>query len=103
VTDNSAGTTFMTYDISYPTPIGPLAAGTTYDINFSSSSANGYFLQMSSRADSHTGTLEDLCLRGAAYTNSTDMGKDVRFVSNRWQVALPTSTNAVSFFYRLIQ
>jgi fibronectin type 3 domain-containing protein len=80
VTDSSGGTTFMTYDVSFPTPIGPLAAGTTCYINFSSASANGYFVQMSSLADSHTGTVEDLYPRGAAFTNSVDIGKDVRFI-----------------------
>jgi fibronectin type 3 domain-containing protein len=80
VTDSSGGSTFMIRDIAFPTPLGPLAAGTTYYINFSSASANGYFVQMSSLADSHTGTVDDLYPRGAAFTNSTDTGKDVRFI-----------------------
>ncbi len=80
VTDSSGGSTFMTYDITYPTPIGPLAAGTTYYINFSSDSTNPYFVQISSLADSHTGTVDDLYPRGAAYANDADTGKDVRFL-----------------------
>jgi fibronectin type 3 domain-containing protein len=80
VTDSSGGATFMAYDITYPTPIGPLAAGTTYFINISSASANGYFVQMSDISDSNTGTVDDLYSRGAACTNSTDTGKDVRFI-----------------------
>jgi fibronectin type 3 domain-containing protein len=80
VTDSSGGSTFMICDITYSTPIGPLNAGTTYYINFSTTSANSYFVQMSSLADSHTGTVDDLYPRGAAYSNTTDMGEDVRFI-----------------------
>ncbi|HLP76637.1 MAG TPA: hypothetical protein VK327_06910, partial [Candidatus Paceibacterota bacterium] len=70
----------MACDITYPAPIGPLAAGTTYYINFSSASANSYFVQLSSLTNSSTGTVDDLYPRGAAFNGSTDTGEDVRFI-----------------------
>jgi len=80
IPDSSEGTTFATYDITYPAPIGPLAAGTTYYILFTTESTNSYFVQISSLSDSHTGTVDDLYPRGAAYTNGIDTGRDVRFI-----------------------
>lgn len=81
VTDSSGGVTFTTVDIAFPTPVGPLAAGVTYYLNFSTASANSYFVQLSSLADSHTGTVDDLYPRGAAFAGVTDTGQDVRFLS----------------------
>ena len=36
ITDASSGSTFMTYQIDYGTPVGPLVAGVTYFINLAS-------------------------------------------------------------------
>ena len=41
VTDTSAGTSFLTFEVVYGTPVGPLDAGTTYYLNFENEAPGG--------------------------------------------------------------
>lgn len=72
ITNNSAGSSFMTYTITFPSPIGPLTAGTTYYINMSCQASNGktVYLEMAPNNTYSNGLL---------YSNSSDTGKDSWF------------------------
>lgn len=61
ITDTSSGASFMTYEINYSTPVGPLTAGTTYYINLECGSSNGmaFYVELSSSDTYSNGTYDD--------------------------------------------
>lgn len=61
ITDNSSGTTFMTYTITYSTPVGPLIAGVTYYINLASdgNTAMSFYIETSSSSTYPNGNYFD--------------------------------------------
>ena len=70
VTDISEGTSFMTYEVVYGTPVGPLDAGTTYYLNFENEAPNGkaFFLEFAG---------DNTYLNGGTYfEGGSDKGKD---------------------------
>jgi hypothetical protein len=73
VTNNTAGTSFQTYEIAYPEPVGPFTAGTTYYLNFVTQSTNGqeYWLERSSGISTYSG--------GTFYSAGIDLSRDMRF------------------------
>jgi hypothetical protein len=73
VTNNTAGTSFQTYEIVYPEPVGPFTAGTTYYLNFVTESTNGneYWLERSSGTSTYS--------RGTFYSAGSDISRDMRF------------------------
>lgn len=72
ITDATSGATFMTYEINYGTPIGPLTAGTTYWINLECEGPNGksIYVELSSFSTYPNGTY---------YKAASDDGKDAWF------------------------
>lgn len=69
VTNTSGGTSFMTYTITYTTPV-TLNAGQTYYLNFSTSGSRYYYLDLSSSS---------VYANGTYYRNSTNQNKDCWF------------------------
>ena len=72
ITNASDGTSFQTYEILYPMPIGPFNNGTTYYLNFETGAPNGrrFWIEYS------TGTVYN---RGTYYRDGSDERKDVTF------------------------
>lgn len=72
ITDDSGGNSFQPYEIAYATPVGPLAAGTTYYLNLECEASNGksIFCEFS-------GT--DAYPNGTFYKDSDDDEKDIWF------------------------
>ena len=72
VTDTSAGATFMTFEVTFASPVGPLTAGTTYYLNFENEAPNGkaFYLQYTG-SDTYPG--------GTYFKSGSDDGKDIRF------------------------
>ncbi len=72
VTDTSEGSTFMSYEAKFATPVGPLTAGTTYYLNFENEAQNGKAFYIEYAPD-------DIYPNGTYYKASSDDGKDTRF------------------------
>ena len=72
VTDDSEGETFMNFEVTFATPAGPLAAGTTYYLNFENEANNGkaYYIGYA-EDDTYPG--------GAFYKAGSDDEKDAWF------------------------
>jgi len=70
---NTNTATFASVIISFPTPIGPLASGTTYYVNMETNSANdGNPLAL-------VGSVTNVYTKGTYYRDGNDMGGDLRF------------------------
>ena len=72
VTNASGGNSFQTYEVLYPTPVGPLDNGTTYYLNFETGAPNGRrFWIESTDANAYS--------RGAYYRDGQNDSKDIWF------------------------
>lgn len=72
ITDTSGGNSFQPYEIVYATPVGPLAAGTTYYLNLECEAANGRSIYCESTGD-------DIYSNGTYYDRNDDNGQDLWF------------------------
>ena len=72
VIDTSSGSSFMTFEVIYGTPVGPLAAGTTYYLNLENGATNGkaFYLEYAG-ANTYA--------NGSYHKAGSDDGKDVWF------------------------
>jgi len=72
ISNTTAGTTFQAYEIVYGSPVGPLAAGTTYYLNVANDAPNDkrVYLERSNGAGYANGTY---------YKDGTDQGFDIKF------------------------
>jgi hypothetical protein len=72
ITNTTSGTSFQTYEVTFQTPIGPLAAGTIYYLNIDNEApnANRVYLERSNGATYANGTF---------YRGGTDQVIDLRF------------------------
>ena len=72
ITNNTAGSSFMAYTITYSSAVGPLTAGTTYFINMSCEATNGSAIYAEiSPSDVYSG--------GTCYQGTLKLLKDLRF------------------------
>jgi fibronectin type 3 domain-containing protein len=72
ITDTSAGVTFVTLTIVYPTPVGPLTAGTTYHLNMECEASNGKAVYTEYAGNNAYSS-------GTYYKSGSDDGKDAWF------------------------
>jgi fibronectin type 3 domain-containing protein len=72
VTNNTAGASFQTVVLSFPTPVGPLAPNTAYYLNLSTAASNGkaYYVQYAGAS---------VYPRGTYFKSGSNDGKDARF------------------------
>lgn len=72
ITNTSAGSTFGTFEINLPNPVGPLIAGTTYFINVACDGPNGktVYLELSGG---------NTYVNGTYFEGVSDQGKDAWF------------------------
>ncbi len=73
ITNTSNGSSFQRYEITYPEPVGPFEAGTTYYLHFVSRTTNSddYLMERSSGNTAYS--------RGTLYNGATDMDRDLVF------------------------
>jgi VCBS repeat-containing protein len=72
ITNTSSGGSFQTYEIIYATPVGPLAAGTTYYLNLECEAPNGRNMY-TEYAGSSTYP------NGTYYDDGSNSGRDMKF------------------------
>jgi hypothetical protein len=78
ITNISGGNSFQTYEINYPTPVGPLTAGTTYYLNMECEASNGKSI-FSEYSES------DAYANGTYYKSGVDDGEDIWFQIWGWK------------------
>ena len=72
VTNTSEGDSFMTYEVTYSTPVGPLTAGTNYYLNFENEAPNGKAFYLEYAGD-------NTYANGTYYKAGSDDEKDAWF------------------------
>ncbi|MCU0785444.1 MAG: Ig-like domain-containing protein, partial [Verrucomicrobia bacterium] len=70
ITNTTSGASFQTYEIAYPTPVGPFTAGTTYYLNVANPTDKRFFVETSS---------SDTYPNGTYYDDGAIQTKDLRF------------------------
>ena len=73
ITNTSSGVSFQKYEIVYATPVGPLAAGTTYYLNLECEAGNGRNMYTEYAAGSST------YANGTYYYAGSNTGRDMKF------------------------